>query len=1085
DVMLAVNIIAGVREKTVPGTAVEYEMLYRRCWDGQPQSRPSMDIVLSELVELLAAEQLNPRPAAARPLSPKSNRPLSGESVAPSTPFPYEDPAAQPLPEGASARQSLYQAMNQGCGQDVPSVPAIPQDRDAPVSPIEGLPAVQTDLGKNANDNPSSPRGAVADVPDSPIVTMDDDIMERITIRDPESKVSESASAGDAKPTPPPAPHLLPPLPTFQALALTTPPHDISIPTINQPTSNSVLPETASLALANGISMASVVSKLNLGTLKTISTISPPPPGAPPPPPSSGQTISPRVISPPAGRPKVVSPPNVRNNQVPSGRNSKTISPPVGNQGRLAPPPPPGTPPPGTPPIRPSPSPTLNPTLKPPTGPPPLSPSLSGASSPSALGPAPIKPPSEPPRNPASPIHYIPNTTYCPKGKPTLDKKPPVSGGEKKDSESEPRPTPPRPMGFPVVTPLDPHLFPKRTPPAVEHNSLPSPPASNGPSAPAPLSASRQIDLKSISHRTNSPDTGRKDNDIRSSRQLDLSKLTVSDNGTPSPANRAMSGTPSPGPSPRAVQGFFPIVDGTNPPGSNTGASLTSTPTSGAGLTSSTMTSGANGMGPGMKPRFQFDNFYSLSDPYKELNVDDPTDFFNAITHGDLEMTERILKANPYLIHESIGFFPHPTPLLVAARSRSPMEGMKLLLKYGANLDRGDHNGTTVLHFVCEQYPVPTETVMFLAKAGADCNSRDIKKRTPLMVLLQNTHIASNKTLLETMRVLFKYGGQTKVADHQNSRTPLHYAIQHCKDPAPVIDLLLKKGADVNAVDSRKSTPLHNVLEKMDNEEIVQILLLYGADPGLRNSNKRNALGVAAENLRVMSAWFLLENDLLSSAPDSIKKASELCSKADGPDKSSKPLFKNLLSDWQGKEGKLRRIQLAQDCILRVQRTPDMKTIDQTHVALEFLESVGVPLHAAASNSNSNVSINNTNGDQDLHHHRHHHNHGGVNGNIVNGNANLTNGTSGAGGAYAPQNVNGAGGAPGLLSMNGMRSNSTSSTSSNNNGHVQVKELRLAEGVEPLKQTMLPVKSIQQLEKEREAIRNQLIFAATNSAFPH
>jgi hypothetical protein len=89
----------------------------------------------------------------------------------------------------------------------------------------------------------------------------------------------------------------------------------------------------------------------------------------------------------------------------------------------------------------------------------------------------------------------------------------------------------------------------------------------------------------------------------------------------------------------------------------------------------------------------------------------------------------------------------------------------------------------------------------------------------------------------------------------------------------------------------------------------------------------------------------LLENDLLSSAPDSIKKASDFCSKAEGPDKSAKPLFKNTLSDWQGKEGRLRRIQLAQDCVLRVQRTPDMKTIDQTQVALEFLESVGQPIH--------------------------------------------------------------------------------------------------------------------------------------------
>ncbi|KAI7822395.1 ankyrin repeat-containing domain protein, partial [Gamsiella multidivaricata] len=123
---------------------------------------------------------------------------------------------------------------------------------------------------------------------------------------------------------------------------------------------------------------------------------------------------------------------------------------------------------------------------------------------------------------------------------------------------------------------------------------------------------------------------------------------------------------------------------------------------------------------------------------------------------------------------------------LVAARSRNPIETMKVLIQHGAALDRGDHNGTTVLHFICEQYSNPVEAIQFLTRAGADCNSRDAKKRTP---------------------------------------TPLHYAIMHSKEPAPVMELLLKKNSDVNARDWRKSTPLHLVLEKMDNEEIVQMLL--------------------------------------------------------------------------------------------------------------------------------------------------------------------------------------------------------------------------------------------------------------------
>ncbi|KAF9928783.1 hypothetical protein FBU30_002103 [Linnemannia zychae] len=1086
DVMLAVNIIAGVREKTVPGTAVEYEMLYRRCWDGLPQNRPNMEIVLSELVELLAAEQINPRPAAPRPISPRPPRPLSSESmIAPSTPFPYDNdaavqsspentthmrPASPPSQRPAGARQSIAQGLAPK-GQAIPSVPI--RDRSGVrVSFIDNQPSrdpkvngatVDTEQSKNAADNNQQANGtrlaanaSSAAVPDSPTVSnpSPDSVVEtKVSAAETEAKKADTG------------PQLLPPLPSFKALALTTPPKDISIPpALPMESINSVLPETASLALASGLSMVSVVSKLNLGSIRTISTISPPPPGAPPPPPAvAGHSNSPRVISPPSSRPKVVSPPKTRNNQMPlpPGRASKTISPPVGSQARLVPPPPPGTPP-----MKPSGSPSLSPTPKPPMGIPP-SPVLSGSS--------PSKSAADAPRNPVSPIVYVPTTTY--KGKSAVETK--AEAEPSLALPSETRPPPPRqvPMGFPVVAPLDPHVFPKRSV-GPEQNATTN--------ASSIYKSSRQLDVKPStppSMRPSSPEISRKESDPKFSHSIDASKFGSSAANHNPPSSISGSNPPS-----RASPGFFPVVDTIraglnkareqkNQGNRSPDAALREQdgPVSSRGPEEHTVADPRDmrlapkdvtppaSQGAASKPRVQFDNFYSLADPYKELNQDEPSDFFTAVTQGDLEMIDRLLKAHPYLLHEAIGFWPHPTPILLAARSRHAIETMKVLIKHGAALDRGDHNGTTVLHFVCEQYPNPTEAVVFLTKAGADCNSRDSKKRTPLMVLLQNPHITSTKVLIETMRVLFKLGAQTKVVDHQFQRTPLHYAIQHCKEPAPVIELLLKKGAEVNAIDSRKSTPLHMVLEKMDNEEIVQMLLLYGADPGLRNGNKRNALCVAAENLRVMSAWFLLENDLLSSAPETIKKASELCSKADGPDKNSKPLFKNLLSDWQGKEGKIRRIQLAQDCILRVQRTPDMKTIDQTQVALEFLESAGASIYMNDQDTISN----------------------------------------GGGSGYAPSSPGGAGGSPGILRLGNLRhgnnnnngngnangsshNNSLNNGSSNggsptshhhpNNPNNNIKELRLAEGVEPLKQTMLPVKSVQQLEKEREAMRHHGLF---------
>ncbi|KAF9124375.1 Ankyrin repeat domain-containing protein 61, partial [Linnemannia schmuckeri] len=471
------------------------------------------------------------------------------------------------------------------------------------------------------------------------------------------------------------------------------------------------------------------------------------------------------------------------------------------------------------------------------------------------------------------------------------------------------------------------------------------------------------------------PEATRKKTGPRTSHIIEVNKVGSStENGAQCVVNHnPPSSNSGSNPPPRSSPGFSPAVDtihqGNRSPGAAPKEQEDPAPSSRFGHEECTTDSRSDpremctapkdenpplSQGSASNPGNQFDNFYSLADPYKESSQDEQSDFLTAMTQGDLEMIEKLLKAHSYLLHKSIGSWPHPTPILFAARSRHAIDTLKVLIKHGAALDRGDHNGTTVLHLVCRQYPNPIEVVILLTNAGANCNSRDSKKRTPLMVLFQNSHITSTKVMIETMLVLFKLGAQITVVDQQYQRTPLHFAIHHCKEPAPVIELLLKKGAEVNAIDSPKSTPLHMVLEKMDNEEIVQMLLLYGADPSLRNGNKRNALCVAAENLRVMSARFLLENDLSSSALETIKKANELCSKADGPDKDSKPLFKNLLSNWRGKEGKIRRIQLAQGYILRLQQTPDMKTVDQTQIALEFLKSAGASIYLNEQDNSSN-----------------------------------------------------------------------------------------------------------------------------------
>ena len=63
------------------------------------------------------------------------------------------------------------------------------------------------------------------------------------------------------------------------------------------------------------------------------------------------------------------------------------------------------------------------------------------------------------------------------------------------------------------------------------------------------------------------------------------------------------------------------------------------------------------------------------------------------------------------------------------------------------------------------------------------------------------------------------------------------------------ISLLLAHHADVNALSSRKSTPLHFACQFPD-VPIVKMLLDRGADPTLKNQRDRTALDLAARSLR-------------------------------------------------------------------------------------------------------------------------------------------------------------------------------------------------------------------------------------------
>jgi len=112
-----------------------------------------------------------------------------------------------------------------------------------------------------------------------------------------------------------------------------------------------------------------------------------------------------------------------------------------------------------------------------------------------------------------------------------------------------------------------------------------------------------------------------------------------------------------------------------------------------------------------------------------------------------------------------------------------------------------------------------TEVAKLLLTYGSKVKSRNIRPTdTPL-------HYTAINGDIEIVEMLLNRGANVNAAN-QCGITLLHSAVKRKK--MEIIELLLKKGAYVNARDSDSVTPLHLAVEN-GSEEIVKLLLKHGA----------------------------------------------------------------------------------------------------------------------------------------------------------------------------------------------------------------------------------------------------------------
>ena len=179
------------------------------------------------------------------------------------------------------------------------------------------------------------------------------------------------------------------------------------------------------------------------------------------------------------------------------------------------------------------------------------------------------------------------------------------------------------------------------------------------------------------------------------------------------------------------------------------------------------------------------------------------------------------------------------------------------------------------------------DIVKLLIAEGADVNARDREGKTPLDTAAYGGSVQAIELLLgcgggsggSAVAHAITVFGHTRVVEYLLDRgfpltawhgeSPLHWAAS--SGFAGIADLLIRRGADVNARDTYGRTPLHaaagsrdedagQVLEGFcprDTYDVVTLLIAKGADVNARDKRGKTPMDVAVGNRRVSAVLAL------------------------------------------------------------------------------------------------------------------------------------------------------------------------------------------------------------------------------------
>ena len=221
------------------------------------------------------------------------------------------------------------------------------------------------------------------------------------------------------------------------------------------------------------------------------------------------------------------------------------------------------------------------------------------------------------------------------------------------------------------------------------------------------------------------------------------------------------------------------------------------------------------------------------------------TELSNAVLASDRERVELLLDKGADINKRNLQGL---APLHAAARQRDSTM-MTFLIERGADLNARDGDGWTPLAHAAFRNHVPSIDV--LAAAGADLEAGP-PGFTPLSIALAEGKFYAAKGLLEV-------GASVNAPSGAEALTPLmliasqlqldQRATSLSQGPSSVeiANMLIERGADVNAKSSKGVTPLM-VAATHDNPPLIGVLVQAGAELGAKTPDGQTALEIASAN---------------------------------------------------------------------------------------------------------------------------------------------------------------------------------------------------------------------------------------------